>query len=58
MDDHELLLSIQELLDGVEWAPDTLDCIASLMIQSGYRIRDVDDVDLTAADLGRAGLLC
>ena len=58
MDDHDLLLEIQQLLDGVEWTPDTLDSIAALMIASGYRIRDLEDVDLTVADLGHAGLLC
>ena len=45
MDDHELLLSIQERLDGVVWSPDTLEDIAKLMVKSGYRIRDKDDVD-------------
>jgi len=45
MDDHTLLLAIHELLDGVEWSPDTLEQIAQLMMDSGYRIRDVDDVD-------------
>jgi hypothetical protein len=43
MNDHDLLLTIQELLDGVEWTADTVDTIARLMAESGYRIRDLDD---------------
>lgn len=45
MNDNELLLAIQELLDGVEWTPDTLEEIANLMTASGYRVRDLDDRD-------------
>jgi hypothetical protein len=47
MDAAELLLAIQELLDGVEWSADTLDAIAQLMTKGGYRIRDLNDVDLS-----------
>src|SRR5690348_14620822 len=43
--DHDLLLAIQEILDGNEWTPDTLENIANLMVAAGYRIRDRDDVD-------------
>ena len=45
MTDHDLLLTIQELLDGVEWTPDTIEIIAELMTENGYRIRDLNDVD-------------
>src|SRR5439155_15080322 len=45
MNDHEALLAIQELMDGVEWSPDTLDEIASVMRRAGYRIRDTDGID-------------
>jgi hypothetical protein len=45
MDDHALLLAIQEELDGVEWDSDTLERVAQLMVASGYRIRDCNDVD-------------
>lgn len=45
MNDHDLLLTIQELLDGVEWTTDTVETIAELMVESGYRIRDKNDVD-------------
>ena len=46
----ELLLFIQGQLDGVPWDSDTLDRIATKMVQAGYRIRcyrirDCDDVD-------------
>jgi hypothetical protein len=47
MNDHDLLLEIQALLDGVEWNSETLDRIAALMIDSCYRIRDCNDVDQT-----------
>jgi len=40
MDDHSLLLAIQELIDGVEWSADTLEQIAELMTESGYTIHD------------------
>jgi hypothetical protein len=45
VDDHDLLLAIQNRLDGVEWSSDTLEEIAALMVASGYRIRDLDDRD-------------
>lgn len=45
MDGSDVLLGIQELLDGQEWTPDTLERIAALMIRGGYRIRDLDDID-------------
>lgn len=40
MTDHDLLLAIQELLDGVEWTPDTVEDIASILHENGYTIRD------------------
>jgi len=40
---HEVLLQIQELLDGVEWTPDTLGQIALLVEENGYLVRDLDD---------------
>lgn len=43
--DHAALLTIQELMDGVEWSPTTLDRIAAAVRQAGYRIRDLDDRD-------------
>jgi len=46
MDDHEILLAIQELMDGVAWSSDTLDKISVLLVDNGYRVRDLDDVDL------------
>ena len=39
MNDHDLLLAIQELLDGVEWDDDTLPEIAKLLAENGYKIR-------------------
>lgn len=45
MNDHDLLLAIQELLDGQEWTADTLGEIAEMMKASGYRIRDLEDHD-------------
>ena len=43
--DVDTLIAIQDLLDGVEWTPDTLAAIAVLMVKAGYRIRDLGDVD-------------
>jgi hypothetical protein len=45
MNDHEAMLAIQQALDGVEWTADTLECIAEILLQAGYRIRDLDDRD-------------
>jgi hypothetical protein len=45
MNDHDLLLAIQELLDGVEWTCETVETIAEMMVESGYRIRDKNDRD-------------
>lgn len=50
MTESEILLAIQELLDGVEWTPDTLDRIAMLLVNNGYRVRDLNDVDLTGTE--------
>jgi hypothetical protein len=43
MNDHDLLLAIQELLDGVEWTPGTTAEIAELLNANGYAIRDLED---------------
>jgi hypothetical protein len=42
MDDHEALLAIQKLMDGVVWSPDTLDAIASILERAGYEIADAN----------------
>jgi hypothetical protein len=41
--DHHAMLSIQTLLDGVEWSSDTLEAIAKIMTNAGYPIRDIDE---------------
>jgi hypothetical protein len=46
MIDHEAMLAIQQALDGVEWTADTLERIAEILHQAGYRIRDLDDRDV------------
>ena len=43
MTESDLLLAIQELLDGVEWTADTLSQIAELMTANGYRIRGIKE---------------
>ena len=43
MTPEEALLRIQELLDGVEWTPDTLEAIAAVMQAAGYRVLDLND---------------
>jgi hypothetical protein len=45
MNDHEAMLAIQQELDGVEWTADTLEHIAEILQQAGYRVRDLDDHD-------------
>ena len=46
MTPNDALLRIQELMDGVEWTPDTLDEIARVMRRADYRIRDLNDDDI------------
>jgi hypothetical protein len=41
MTDHDILLAIQELLDGRVWTADTFNAIATLLNDNGYRINDV-----------------
>jgi hypothetical protein len=48
MDDHQAMLAIREQMDGVEWNSDTLSAIGDIMMSAGYRLRDLDDVDLQA----------
>jgi len=43
MNDHDALLAIQEILDGVEWSADTLPRIAEILESAGYRVRDLND---------------
>jgi len=43
MSDHDLLLAIQELLDGTVWQSKMLEQIAEWLTQSGYRVRDIDE---------------
>jgi UDP-N-acetylmuramate-alanine ligase len=43
MIDHEAMLAIQQELDGVAWTAETLERIAEILRQAGYRIRDLDD---------------
>jgi hypothetical protein len=50
MNDHDAMLAIQELMDGVEWSPDTLDAIAQIMVAAGYRLRDLNEVDIEESD--------
>ena len=45
MNDHDAMLAIHELLDGVEWGSQTLEDIAVIMEQAGYPIRDCNDVE-------------
>ncbi len=58
MDDHEAMLAIQELLDGVEWNSDTLGQIAP----EGFGIledepHEIPKVPKSAAPGRRAGRL-
>ena len=48
MNDHDAMLAIQQQLDGVEWTAETLEQIADILQQAGYRIRDLDDREARA----------
>ena len=39
--DHNILLAIQNLMDGKEWSPETLEQIAEILRINGYEVRDV-----------------
>lgn len=41
---RKLLKAIQRQLDGVEWTDKTLDNIAVLLDENGYRIRDAIEI--------------
>jgi hypothetical protein len=42
------LAAIQAVLDGVEWTPDSLDAIATILVEAGYPVRDIiDEVTVT-----------
>ena len=45
MNDHEAMLAIQQELDGVEWTAETLERVAEILQQAGYRICDLHDCD-------------
>ena len=51
MTDNEILLAIQQEMDGVEWSPDTLDAIAQLLNANGYAVADLDDAALMADEV-------
>jgi hypothetical protein len=55
MNDHQAMLAIQQEFDGVEWTADTLGCIAEILQQAGYRIRDPDDRETRAEDIPAGG---
>jgi len=42
MTELEAMLAIQDLMDGIEWNADTLDAIAQIMVEAGYKIHDLD----------------
>ncbi len=48
MDESEALLAIQELMDGVEWSPTTLESIADIMRNTGYSINGLDEIIMEA----------
>jgi hypothetical protein len=50
MTDHDAMLAIQELLDGVEWSPNTLSEVAWILERAGYRVRDIEDRDAGESD--------
>lgn len=41
MNDHDVILAIHALLDGTAWDADTLDEIAKILDDNGYRVRDL-----------------
>jgi len=53
MTSEDALLAIQEILDGTEWDSDTTEAIAQIMVQAGYRIRDLDEKDHQWLDTSR-----
>lgn len=41
MSEADALLQIQEEMSGVEWTPATLERIAEILEQAGYKVEDV-----------------
>lgn len=46
MNASDALQAIQELLDGTNWTPDTLNEIARILIAAGYQMRDANEINL------------
>ncbi len=42
MNDHEIVLAIQNRLDGTEWSADTLEEIADILARNGYPLRNFE----------------
>lgn len=42
MSPEDALLMIQTLMSGVSWTPGTLEEIAKVMEEAGYKIDDID----------------
>lgn len=59
MNDHDIVLAIQELMDGVEWNADTLKEIAEMLNGNGYPIGDIKPHQLQWAEgVGEIGSGC
>jgi hypothetical protein len=42
MNDHEIILAIQDLMDGTAWDSSTMNDICQLLVNNGYAIHDLD----------------
>ena len=51
MDEAQIVLAIQDLLDGTIWEMSTLSEIAKLLAANGYIIRDKNGISRTEEDL-------
>ena len=43
MTDHEIILAIQELMDGVVWTADIMAEIANLLTDNGYAVGNSEE---------------
>jgi len=41
--DHEIVLAIQQMLDGTEWQASLVNDIAQLLSDAGYAVRDIEE---------------
>jgi hypothetical protein len=48
VDDHSLIVAIQEILSGKVWSPESLQAVADVLQEAGYMLKEVEDGSVSA----------